>query len=151
MLIDLSMLCMTLCMTVMNGWRPWVGLIQIYFAFSFDSGPFLCMYLFYLYSHMRLDILYCFIMWFRCHGSWLWVCPLQLRPYAPKYFWWCRLESRDLILATVLSLYHGFNASTFSSSCVVSYCLCFCLMSISNFYCGSYHVKPVMKRRWLCI
>ena len=151
MLIDLSMLCMTLNMTVMNGLRPWVGLIQIYFPFSFDSGPFLCMYLFYLYSHMRLDILYCFIMWFRCNGSWLWVCPLQLRSYVQKYFWWRHLESRDLILAIVLCLYHGVSASSFSSSCVVSCCLCFCLNSISNFYCGSYYVKPAMKKCWLCI
>lgn len=71
--------------------------------------------------------------------------------YAQKYFWWRSLQTRDLILVMVWSLYHGVSASTFSSSCVVSYCLCCCLMSISNFYCGSYHVKPAMKRCWLCI
>ena len=30
-----------------------------------------------VYWVIKLDIMYSFIMWFGCHGSWLWMCPLQ--------------------------------------------------------------------------
>ena len=55
-----------------------------------------------------------FCMWFGRHGLWIWACLLQLiRLYAKKHFLLHRLESKDLTLVIVLSLFYGVSASDF--------------------------------------
>ena len=90
-------------------------------------------YLFDLHMLMMLDILNCFVMWFRCRGSWVWACPLEL----------IQFYARNMFFVTLLWVKRSGTSRCFIF--ILNLVFIFCLLPICNFYSVAYYGKPVVR------
>ena len=123
-------------------------------------------YLFDLHMLMMLDILNCFVMWFRCCGSWVWACPLELiQFYARNMFFvtllWVKRSDTSCCFFFILNLVFIFVCCQFAIFIVlhimgsqwweyvhyielyIELGFYFCLLRIYNFFSVAYYGKPV--------